>query len=371
MHMKSPSLVIAVVALSQVAVAGVRYTDASGRYMELGGRIQVQYHAESPNTGESTDELLFRRLRPYLQAGDAEWCSKIEWDMGGGNIDIRDAYVAYAGWQPATLIVGNYTTPYSRESITSANKQQLVELTLVGDHNYGVTDRQVGLHFEGRAGGGMSWAAAVVKAAVDPDNSRVDFDTVACLDRDEDWSEGNLAAIRLDCHPCGPMPYDQGDFDRRFRMTVGVAGYAWANDDDNLDPTRAKKDLDYAQGIELNAGLRGGGVSIDFEYNRIRAGLIEPGIAEGLYVDSETTLDVGAVEGGYMVLPGKLELVAAYEALDADGYDTTWTRASVGVNGFVRKHTIKVQATYRVGENVDGHAHRDADELFVQGQYAF
>jgi len=107
------------------------------------------------------------------------------------------------------------------------------------------------------------------------------------------------------------------------------------------------------------------------EYNRIQASLVEAGITDGLYVDSDTTLEAYAIEGGYMIVPAKLELVAGYEAQDADGYAGTWTRTSVGANWFIRQQDIKLQATYRVGENLDGDDGRDADELFVQMQYVF
>ncbi len=154
-------------------------------------------------------------------------------------------------------------------------------------------------------------------------------------------------------------------------MTVGTALYAWKNDGDNLDATREKKDLDEAIGFELSGGLRGAGLSIDAEFKRVEAQLIEDGITEGLYQNSETDLEGYAIEAGYMVLPEKVEIVAGYESQDADGYAKTWTRRSVGANYFVNKHKTKYQVTYRMGENVDGEAGSDLDEWFVQAQYVF
>jgi hypothetical protein len=72
-----------------------------------------------------------------------------------------------------------------------------------------------------------------------------------------------------------------------------------------------------------------------------------------------------------MVLPEKLELVAGYEVQDADNYAEKWERTSLGLNYFFAKHDIKLQATYRMGENKDGVKDNDLDELFVQAQYVF
>ena len=372
--MRISALIITAISIAHCAstLAGIRVEDDEGRWLKIGGRIQLQYHEMSPSDGASTDEVILRRLRPYIQgSGGDNWKAKIQWDMGKGTIDLRDAYIAHTGWDWGTLYIGNYFTPFSRESLTSSKKQQLVERTLVASHNYGVTDRQAGLHLEGAAGDLFTWAASLAKAAVDPDNSRVDFDTVVSLDSDADWSEGDLLGARIEYHPLGIMSYDQGDFSRELKLTVGVAGYVWENDGDNLDATREKKDLDQASGLEVSGGLRGGGFSVDVEYGEIDAELVEASITDGLYQDSETKIQHYAIEGGHMILPERIELVAGYENQDADGYATAWTRTSVGANYFVKKHDIKYQLTYRMGENVDGEAGSDLDEIFVQAQYVF
>ena len=78
-----------------------------------------------------------------------------------------------------------------------------------------------------------------------------------------------------------------------------------------------------------------------------------------------------AVQAGYMVVHSKFEIVAGLQAQDADTYPTPWYRTSVGANYFVAKHDIKVQATYRMGNNLNGIDGADEDELFVQFQYVF
>ncbi len=110
---------------------------------------------------------------------------------------------------------------------------------------------------------------------------------------------------------------------------------------------------------------------MDGEYQVISGDLVDTAITAGMYLNGTTDLDKYAVEGGYMVRPGKFEIVAGYESMDADNYQEAWNRASVGANYFWNKHKSKVQMTYRMGENLDGVTGADEDELFLQFQQVF
>ncbi len=351
---------------------GVKYESANGNYMKLGGRIQLQYHMTDPDDGEETDELRFRRFRPYIEGSVMEdWKGKFQWDMGKSNINLKDAYMQYEGMDATKITIGNAYVPFSREALTSSKKQQLVERTFVGDHNYGVPDRQAGIHFAGyNRTRTVTWAASAVKAAVDPSNSKLDFDTVVSLNQDDDWSEGEMIGGRLGFHPFGYEKPSQGDFIGDTRSYLAVGGFTWQNDEDNLNSARSN-DVDTVTGFEVSVGMRCSGLSVDAQYNQFESELEDDGITDGIYENSETTLRSYAVEGGYMVLPGKLELVAGYQNLDADNYEDEWNRISGGLNYFVNKHKMKYQLTYRVNENKDGVDNEDVDELFVQAQYVF
>ncbi|NQU39771.1 MAG: hypothetical protein HQ523_07445 [Lentisphaerae bacterium] len=356
----------------QSMAGGVKYQNDDGHYVKLGGRIQLQYHMMDLDGGESTDELLFRRLRPYIEGSVHEdWLGKFQFDLGKSKVEVKDAYAEYKGLDFATISFGNKNFPFSRELLTSSKKQQLVERTFVGEHDYGTPERQAGIHLEGDLlDGHLGWAASVAKGAVDPDNKKLDFDTTISLNKGDDWSEGNMIGGRIDFHPFGHLKFEQGDFKRDLKATISVAGFGWQNDDDNLDSAR-EDDVDNVVGLEISGALRVAGVSIDAQYNQFESDLVDAGITSGLYVDSSTTLKNYAVEGGVMVLPGKVELVAGYQSQDADGYAETWDRTSVGVNLFQKKQDIKYQITYQMGANKDGKAGNDVDELFVQAQYVF
>jgi len=358
-------------ALPPASQAGVTYKDGD-KYLKVGGRIQLQYHQMKPDGGETTDELFFRRLRPYVEGSlHKDWKGKIQFDLGkaeGGNeVAIKDAYFQYKGWSNMKLSIGNANFPFSREFLTSSKYQQLVERTFVGDHDYGTPDRNTGLHLTGNSGTKkVTYGASATVASIDPDNDKLDFDTP--VNRNQDFNDGFMLGGRVDWHPFGYLKFSQGDFKRETRATIGVAAYTWSNDgDNNISPD---EDVDAVTGVEISGAFRAAGFSIDAQYNSFDSELVDAGVTDGIYTNSDTTLTNASIEGGYM-FGQTIELVAGYQTQDADGYATAWNRTSVGANWFLKKHDIKFQLTYRMGENLDGVENNDEDEVFLQGQYVF
>jgi hypothetical protein len=359
--------------------AGVTvYKGDNGEYVKLGGRIQIQYHYEDPDNGSSEDELFFRRFRPYIEGSlHPDWKGKFQLDYGKAKDDdevaIKDAYMQYKGFSNMKVTFGNANFPFSREFLTTSKKQQLVERTFVGDHNYGTPDRNIGLHLTGHSGNKkVTWGASATSASIDPDNAKLDFDTP--VNKNGDFNEGWMVGGRVDFHPFGELKFSQGDFKGDTKATIGVAAFTWNNDDDNNTNTPGcggECDVDSVTGYEVSGALRGGGFSVDAQYNMFDAELIESGIVDGIYRNSQSDLENWSIEGGYMVIPNKLEIVAGYQSQDADGYATEWTRASLGANYFIKKHDIKIQASWRMNEDMDGVVGDDADEFFLQTQYVF
>jgi hypothetical protein len=351
---------------------GITYKDGD-KYLKVGGRLQLQYYQSKPDGGDTTDELFFRRLRPYIDGSlYKDWKAKIQFDLGkadGENeVAIKDAYFQYKGWENMKLSVGNANFPFSREFLTSSKYQQLVERTFVGDHNYGTPDRNVGLHLTGNSGSKkITYGASATIASHDPSNSRLDFDTPVNRGGD-DWNDGVMVGGRVDWHPFGYLKFSQGDFERKTKATIGVAAFNWSNDNDNnVSPD---EDVDSVTGIEISGAFRAAGFSVDAQYNSFDSELVDSVATDGIYKNGETTLTNASIEGGYM-FGDTIELVAGYQTQDADGYATAWNRTSVGANWFINKHDTKVQLSYRMGENVDGEENNDEDELFLQTQFVF
>jgi len=355
---------------------GITYKEGD-KYLKIGGRIQLQYHQVDPDGGDSTDEIFFRRLRPYIEGSShKDWKAKIQWDMGKAKdeneIAIKDAYFQYKGYKNTKVTIGNANFPFSRELLTSSKKHQLVERTFVGDHNYGTPSRSVGVHLSGYTEtNNITWGAATTIASIDPDAKKLDFDTP--VNRSEDFNDGFMIGGRVDYHPFGKLKFSQGDFSGKTKATIGIAAYTWNNDDDNNTYTpgaTGKADIDSVTGIEISGAFRSAGFSVDAQYNSFDADTIESAFTGGLYKNGSTTLTNAAIEGGYMI-NNNVEVVAGYQTQDADGYTTEWNRTSIGANWYINKHDTKVQLTYRMGENLNGVKNDDEDELFLQTQFVF
>jgi len=340
--------------------AGITVYEQDGRYVKFGGRIQVQYYQKSPEGKDDEDKIFLRRFRPYVEGSlYKDWKGKFQWEMGKAKDDdelaVKSAYFQYKGLPAGKIYVGNMKTGFSRENLISSKRQQLIERTFVGDHNYGVVEYLLGVRFDGYAADKrLSYTLSAGGANIDPDDSKLDLDTP--VNSKSDWNQGWALVGRLDYH---------------------------RNDDDNnpyvKDPKPAMADVDSANGVEVSAGYRNAGFSVDAQYNLINASTVDGAYNGGIFKDGETTLTQMALEGGYMVIPSTLELVAGTESMEADGYADTWTRNSLGINWFLHKHDIKVQLTYRQGKNLFGkdkddktrNVQKDQDELFLQAQFVF
>jgi len=369
---------LAALATPTIANAGgITFKDGD-KYLKVGGRLQMQYYQSNPDGGDTTDELFFRRLRPYIEGSThKDWKAKIQWDMGKAERDneiaIKDAYFQYKGMSKAKITIGNTKFPFSREALTSSKYQQLVERTFVGDHNYGTPDRNLGVHIKGNTESKkITWGVSGTVASIDPDVKKLDFDTP--VNRNDDFNDGFMVGGRVDFHPFGKLKFSQGDFSGKTKASVGVAAYSWNNDGDNntyiLQPKAGKADVDSVTGLEISGAFRAAGFSIDAQYNSFDASTVDNGVNDGLYTNGTTTLTNAAVEGGYM-FNNTIELIAAYQTQDADGYATSWNRTSVGANWFINKHDTKVQLTYRKGENLKGVKNADEDEVYLQTQFVF
>jgi hypothetical protein len=370
-------------ALAPAAAAAITVYEEGDKRLEVGVGLQFQYHLVDPQNGDETDELIARRVRPDIRGTVTKgWDGRLFFEMGkasGDNeVKLLDAWMRHKSKLMNTT-VGSRKAPFSREFLASAWTQELVERSFVGDPNYGTPDRALGLFLDGRNDGKtFAWAAMVGSLALDPDVRKLNFENP--VNWESDYNEGWVAAARLELHPRGAVPYDQGDLERGpFRYTVGLAAFTWSNDDDNNTYTDAagsttstsKVDVDSADGLELSVGLRGGGFSFDAEAQRIEADTLDPSFTGGLFRDGTTSLDKLGLEAGFMLASERFEIVAGHQSLDADNYQDAWVRTEVGFNVFWNLHKAKLQLTYRVGESLNGIEGADADELFVQFQFLF
>jgi len=377
------------VLLSGVAGAqGIIVYEDGDTAVELGGRIQVQYLRVDPDTAiaDSTDDLFLRRFYLETEATLTEnWGGKFQIDFADDVVDIKDAYIVYEGFTIGDIYLGNRKVPFAREQLTSSRYQQLVERTFVGDNNFGVPQRQVGISLQG--GEQLGYWLGYYKAGIDPATDAVDFDT-RLLQEDVQYF-GDMIAGRIDLFPISkPFEFEQGDFERTGpRLGIGLNAYSWWNDEDNVNESELPLGSDYDEitGYGADAQLKFVGFDINAAYQTFRSETVDPAFTDGLIAGGEGDFDTYAVEGGYMIPVGSdfVEPVFGYQVLDADAVAKEDRRISVGVNYFFNKHIDKVQFTYERGMDVfatDNAGNRetnetaigdDQDRLFLQFQHLF
>lgn len=350
--------------------------------LKFGGRIQAQYHAVDADPGADHDDLFWRRVTPDLVAGlGKHWLAKVQIELvspiGRRVTLIKETYLQYRGGPGLKLNIGNAAFPYSREYLTSSEHNQFVERGATGIRSYGVPYRNLGVHLLGENGNQhLTYRISVAAATIRPDAGKITFDSPVA--KGNDMNKGWIAGARLDYHPFGKLAFSQGDFDRKTKATVGIAGFAWHNTGNNtytdsagISRSKTRNDVDNVQAAEISAALRIQGWSADAEYNRISADAVDPGFSGGLYRNGHAVLRTYLVKAGYMLIAQRLELVAGYQGIDADTYTKTTRSVLAGANWFFRGHDLKLQTTWQHTNNIKGAPGKNQDELFAQLQYVF
>ena len=386
------AMCVAIVSVAPVpSSAGIKVYEDGDKFIEIGGRIQLQYlyFSESPaeGEGESADTIFFRRIRPYIAGSVTKnWWGKIQFDFGkaldSNEVALKDGYMQYIGFKNHKIFIGNAKSVFSREYLASSKRQQTVERWFVGQHNFGNPDRMLGFRIDGNTDSKrFEYKLNVGGESFDPDNRRMDFDTPA--NDAGDFNLGWVAAGRVTFYPKEPIKRDQGDFTRgSFNYAVEAAAFAWTNNEEDLTYTDVvdglqvcnndkKCDLDNANGWELSGGLRGHGLSVDLEYNQIFGEMVAKNVNSGMYVDGETTIKKWQLEGGYMLGNLPLEFVYKRDSMDTDGYAKKWYANDIGINYFFNQHKAKVQVLYRMESNVNGMDGDDRNQFVMQWQFVF
>jgi phosphate-selective porin OprO/OprP len=316
----------------------------------VGGVIQAE---------TTRDRVFFRRLLLAVQiVATKDWTGQIQIDVApsvlGDRVVVRDAYLRYLGWTPhgLTVTVGNQKMPFSRAALVSASRRGLIERSAPGERPFGTPGRALAAQIEGR-GQHVQWAAALASVLHSPDVLEIRLDGLP--ESRDTWNEGVLGAGRAEWHPLGNMPRDQSDFCRSpLRIAVGAGAYVWHNDGDRTlfttDGTGTSTvfaDADDAQGVEVSGGLRGHGFSLDASWQRISARTIDPALTAGIYQRGEAVFQVTGFEGGYMVLPRKLEVLGSFDTLDIAARPSLAYRPAFGANWYLNQHRLKFQFMHR------------------------
>lgn len=380
------TLLLAAVAASVVpASAQIVVVDKGDQKLSISGYLQPQYTRTAIHGAEPRDLTLFRRMVLSLQGtATRNWLGTFQFDLApaavGDHVIVKDANLQYLGLRDRglTITIGNQKPPFSRSLITSSARRSLVERPFTGDRSFGSLGRAIGAKIDGiNHTHTLLWSGEIASALHAPGVNQIRTDGIT--EAGADWNEGVLVVGRVEFQPLGDTPREQGDFSGAgWKINIALAGYTWHNDGDrNLytangaSTSTTQVDTSGVKGLEASAALRGHGWSIDSEMERISSDTIDPAFSGGLYAAGEATLVKGSVEAGRMVVARHLEVVGAYDVLNARTYGRPWQRAAAGLSWYVADHHVKFQIMHRVSHGVLGVADTRAATTFAQAQFAF
>lgn len=331
---------------SEFSLPRIRFGASGNAFENVEYKLEVDFLPDSKQKETLTADTTTGKVGSTK--GDIESSSKIS---------IKDIRVGFTKYPYANLTVGHFKPPFSRQEITSDAGQQFAERAeVLGKEAPG---RDVGFMLGDYSGKKMFEYALGAFNGTKTSNKN---------DNDQ-----FLYAARLAVNPFGEMKYSESNLESEsLKMSVGasylVNTVTKSGLDNTLDFSSGNDDVETditKYGVDLAAKFLGN-ASIFAEYIKAKS--------DG---GSEVKSKGYFVQGGYFVLPPKLELVARYEQYDPnDSVDNTsdikWT--TVGVNYFFHKHDLKLLANYTFKDekkDPTSGKKKDDDTLMVQLQVKF
>lgn len=77
---------------------------------------------------------------------------RLEFDLGGGESTVTDAYVEYAGFKNISLIAGQFKQPYTFDDLTSSTVHPFIERSLMSNSFSAGADRRMGAGVKAKLG---------------------------------------------------------------------------------------------------------------------------------------------------------------------------------------------------------------------------
>jgi len=327
--------------------------------LKINVRTQGLFSYSAQNDQDDTTTFRVRRAR-FLAGGNLfyPWMNYgTQVTLEGGSTALRDAYIEATYFESAKPRIGQYKVPFDREFLTSAFNLQLIDRSIASDEFS--LQRDIGVQLSGKFFQKMLEYSAGVFNGSGVNQSNVNRDYMY------------LARIVLT--PFGSYPYSQAALDtpETPKIAFGLAGAYLPN----LDPGERKTQagilgdtnvLPVASDVyQLTADLAFKYLNFSME-SGYHFRCIDPDkptlygkeSAQGFYL-----------QGGYFVIPEKLEVATRYSFTDPDSPNrddhNKAQEFTAGLSYYLYGHDLKLQANYsffRTETDID-----DQDEHLGQG----
>jgi hypothetical protein len=360
------------------ALPGIRagYRLGKGFYLEsedglfstyLTSRTQLRF--TYGDRSDRSDEIDFRVRRQKLSLeGFAllpELGYKIQVELGDGDLQLEDVLFQYTPWDFLQGTIGQFKVPQGYQELVSSGRLQFVERSEANDFFNVNRDRGITLGGEVREGL-FSYAVGVFDGN-GPNERNITTDL--------------MYAARLASEPLGPFGDDEADLDHwpDPRLTFGASANfnTISKDDVSVDTITDSTGAVIDEDVDFNLGskndlinnfiIRGIGQDglerdVDLYLWTINAGFKYRGVSissEG-YVGGSNVHGGGAepwaygfyVQGGYFILPKRLEAGAQYSWIDpnrtlAEARGIRMQQAlHAGLSYYIFKQALKIQGDF-------------------------
>jgi len=345
---------------------------------KLRNRMQYKYQYTDrdigtdgfPNEDESTFD--FRRIRTKI-SGNAYGKNvkyKIEWDSSTDDVDLRDAYVEFKHIPWANIWAGQGKV-FSRQVLTSSASLQMIDRADTIDEFRFQNDerkRGVAVHSDKILDGKFDYSIGVYNPQARTTDNNINT---------------MLYLARTSYYPFGPYEsYKESDLEytETFKAHIG-GGIGF----EQIGQNESDSDEDEVDQTQLLAefGFKYKGLSLAGEYHYRKRKVLDPlETADlGTAVSAKESLhDQGFfVQGGYFIIPKKLEIAGRYELIDYDsqnpeggtpGLIDNICSYTAGLNYFLHGRDHKIQINYKHWDvGLSGAYLGDGNENFFLTQY--
>ncbi len=133
---------------------GLEIKDGGGSFkFQLGGRLQADAAFHDQDTSSLGNGTKIRRARVYFKGTvHRRWGFKSQFELSGGDVEIKDLYLRYSTRGGTAVTVGNFKEPFALEEQTSSKNSTFLEAALPVTAFAPSRSLGVGLHRGGERG---------------------------------------------------------------------------------------------------------------------------------------------------------------------------------------------------------------------------
>lgn len=114
--------------------------------VEFGGRVQADATYFDNDKYSYTDGSEVRRARVFWRGDlNSDWDYKAQWDFAGDEVDVKDAYLRYSGFDNSRITLGHFKPFGGLEFLTSSNNATFNERAMVNGFQ---GDRRLGAGYQ-------------------------------------------------------------------------------------------------------------------------------------------------------------------------------------------------------------------------------